>query len=81
MFDAVTSLINQNPADVRIAGTAAVAAMSCALPGVWLVLRRHSMMGDALSHTALPGVVLAFLAVHGMESAGWVDPVYGSEAM
>mgnify|MGYP002622308788 CR=1 FL=1 len=81
MFDAVTSLINQNPADVRIAGTAAVAAMSCALPGVWLVLRRHSMMGDALSHTALPGVVLAFLAVHGMESAGWVDPVSGSAAL
>src|SRR5262245_40778726 len=68
-------------ADIKIAATAAVAAMSCALPGVWLVLRRHSMMGDALSHTALPGVVIAFLVAHGMESAGWISPLASPAAM
>ena len=51
-------------ADTKIAFTAAVVAMSCAVPGVWLVLRQHSMMGDALAHTALPGVVIAFLVAH-----------------
>jgi manganese/zinc/iron transport system permease protein len=57
-----------------IAVTAALAAMSCALPGVWLVLRRHSMLGDALAHAALPGVVAAFLVTYAMKAAGWVSP-------
>jgi len=47
--------------DTWIVLLGAVTAMSCTLPGVWLVLRRQSMMGDALSHTALPGVVITFL--------------------
>jgi manganese/zinc/iron transport system permease protein len=58
--------------DTMIAATAALAAMSCALPGVWLVLRKHSMMGDALAHAALPGVVIAFLVAYGAQSVGWV---------
>lgn len=56
-----------------IAVTAALAAMSCTVPGLWLVLRRHSMMGDALSHSALPGIVIAFLAATALRSAGWVS--------
>ncbi len=59
--------------DTAIAASAALTAMSCALPGAWLVLRRHSMMGDALSHAALPGVVLAFLFAVGIKQAGWVS--------
>ena len=47
--------------DTWIVITAALAAMACALPGVFLVLRQQSMMGDALSHTVLPGIVVAFL--------------------
>jgi len=58
--------------DTAIAVTAALAAMSCALPGAWLVLRKHSMMGDALAHSALPGVVVAFLVAYWVKSAGWV---------
>ncbi len=50
----------------------ALAAMACALPGVFLLLRRQSMLGDALSHTVLPGIVLAFLAGQAMRSAGWI---------
>ena len=39
----------------------AMAAMACALPGNFLLLRRQSMIGDAISHVALPGIVVAFL--------------------
>ena len=38
--------------DTWIAMTGAMAAMACALPGAWLLLRRQSMLGDALSHAA-----------------------------
>lgn len=38
-----------------------VAALSCALLGNFLVLRKQSLMGDAVSHVVLPGIVLAFM--------------------
>ncbi|TVQ59082.1 MAG: iron ABC transporter [Phycisphaerales bacterium] len=38
-----------------------LAAVCCALVGCFLVLRRMSLMGDAISHAVLPGLVLAFL--------------------
>lgn len=41
--------------------TAACCAAACALPGTFLVLRRLSLLGDALSHAVLPGVVVAYL--------------------
>lgn len=34
----------------------------CAVLGCYLVLRRMSLLGDAISHAVLPGVALAFLA-------------------
>jgi manganese/zinc/iron transport system permease protein len=40
-----------------------LAAMACALPGNFLLLRRQSMIGDAISHVVLPGIVVAFLVV------------------
>ena len=39
-----------------------VAAVVCALLSCWLVLIGWSLMGDAVSHAVLPGVVLAYLA-------------------
>ena len=39
----------------------ALCASACALPGSILVLRRMSLMGDAISHTVLPGIAIAFL--------------------
>ena len=38
-----------------------LAALACALPGNFLVLRRQALLGDAISHVVLPGIVLAFL--------------------
>jgi manganese/zinc/iron transport system permease protein len=39
----------------------ALAALTCGLLGNFLVLRRLSLMGDAISHSVLPGLVIAFL--------------------
>ena len=38
-----------------------LAAVACALLGNFLVLRKMSMMGDAISHAVLPGLAIAFL--------------------
>lgn len=40
---------------------AVLASMVCALPGNFLVLRRQSLIGDAISHVVLLGVVGAFV--------------------
>lgn len=40
---------------------AVLASLNCASIGTYLVLRRMSFMGEALSHTILPGVVFAYL--------------------
>lgn len=37
------------------------AAMACALPGNFLLLRKQALIGDAISHVVLPGIVVAFL--------------------
>lgn len=36
-------------------------SIACALPGNFLVLRRQALIGDAISHVVLPGIVVAFL--------------------
>ena len=38
-----------------------LAAIACALPGNFLILRRQALVGDAISHVVLPGIVVAFL--------------------
>ena len=40
--------------------TGALATSSCALLGTFLVLRKMSLLGDALSHAILPGIAIAF---------------------
>lgn len=40
---------------------ALLCALSCALLGTFLVLRRMSLVGDAISHSILPGLAGAFL--------------------
>jgi manganese/zinc/iron transport system permease protein len=41
--------------------TGILVAIACALPGNFLVLRRQALIGDAISHVVLPGIVVAFL--------------------
>lgn len=42
--------------------TAAVVAAGCAVVGTLLVVRRLSLLGDAVSHAVLPGLAIAVLA-------------------
>jgi manganese transport system permease protein len=46
---------------VRAIVTTALAAVVCAVLSCWLVLIGWSLMGDAVSHAVLPGVVLAYI--------------------
>ncbi|MEO0509508.1 MAG: metal ABC transporter permease [Verrucomicrobiota bacterium] len=47
--------------DTWIVVIGVLASVSCALLGNFLVLRKMSMMGDAISHAVLPGLAIAFL--------------------
>ncbi|MEM7274212.1 MAG: metal ABC transporter permease [Actinomycetota bacterium] len=47
---------------------AVVVAAACALPGVFLILRRMAMMSDAISHTVLLGIVIVFLLVDDLDN-------------
>ncbi len=47
---------------------AVVVAAACAIPGVFLVLRRTAMMSDAISHTVLLGIVIAFFITKDLNS-------------
>ncbi len=38
-----------------------LAALACGLLGNFLVLRRQALIGDAMSHVVLPGIVIGFL--------------------
>ncbi|GID32397.1 metal ABC transporter permease [Paractinoplanes brasiliensis] len=46
---------------VRALVTTVMAAVVCALLSCWLVLIGWSLMGDAVSHAVLPGVVIAYV--------------------
>lgn len=47
--------------DLYIIITASLVATTCALLGCFLILRKMAMVGDAISHAVLPGIVIAFL--------------------
>jgi manganese/zinc/iron transport system permease protein len=48
---------------IEIQLIAALVAAACALPGVFLILRQMAMLSDAISHSVLLGIVLAYLIV------------------
>jgi len=57
--------------DFHIILVGGLCAMACALPGTFLLLRRMSMMGDAISHAVLPGLAIAFL-ISGSRANIWM---------
>ena len=46
---------------IQLLTTAFLVALSCALPGTFLILRGTSLMSDAIGHAILLGIVTAFL--------------------
>ena len=46
---------------LAIALTAIFTAISCGVLGAFLVLRKMTMVGDAISHAVLPGIAIAYL--------------------
>ena len=46
----------------------AIVAAACAVPGVFLVLRRMSLVSDAIGHTLILGIVLAYFATRDIAS-------------
>lgn len=57
-----------NQAQIEIILVASLVAAACAIPGVFLVLRRVSLMSDAISHTVLLGIVIGFFIVRDIHS-------------
>ena len=53
---------------IEIQLIAAIVAVACALPGVFLVLRRMALMSDAISHAILLGIALAFFVTQDLTS-------------
>lgn len=53
---------------IEIQLIAVLISVACALPGVFLVLRKMSMMSDSITHTILLGIVLAFFLTHDLSS-------------
>ena len=74
-----SDLLNNPTLRVVALGSAALGVVSGVL-GSFAVLRRQSLLGDAVSHAALPGIALAFLLfsqaplvlILGATVAGWV---------
>ena len=54
--------------EIEIQIIAVIVAVACAIPGVFLVLRRMALMSDAISHSILLGIVLAFFVVEDLSS-------------
>ncbi len=47
---------------------AIMVASACSILGTFLVLKRMAMVSDAITHTILLGIVVAFFAVHDLNS-------------
>ncbi len=65
----ITLLFEDYTLQVITLGTAILGAV-CGMLGCFAVLRKQSLLGDAISHAALPGIALSFLWL------GTKDPVF-----
>jgi manganese/zinc/iron transport system permease protein len=55
-------------AQIEIQLIASLAAIACAIPGTFLVLRKMAMISDAISHSILPGIVIGFFITQDLNS-------------
>ena len=53
---------------IEIQLIAVVVAIACAIPGVFLVLRKMALISDAISHSILPGIVIGFFITQDLNS-------------
>ncbi|WP_303685781.1 metal ABC transporter permease [Nonlabens dokdonensis] len=47
---------------------ACLTSVACAIPGVFLVLRKMALISDAISHSILPGIVIGFFITEDLAS-------------
>lgn len=53
---------------IEIQLIAAIVAIACAIPGVFLILRKMALISDAISHSILPGIVIGFFITEDLNS-------------
>jgi manganese/zinc/iron transport system permease protein len=70
MLPALLSLDFSNALWIIVVGS--VCNVACALLGCFLVLRRMSLLGDAISHGVLPGIAVGFLVMGQITGPGIV---------
>lgn len=83
MFEIISNLLFDYTFRTVALGSGVLGIVSGAL-GSYAVLRKQSLLGDAISHAALPGIAIAFLLtlskaslilVSGAAIAGWIGTV------
>lgn len=57
---------------------AVLSAVSCGLLGNYLVLRRQALVGDAISHLVLPGIVVGFLVAGTLSTLAMMTGALGA---
>ena len=67
--------IFQHEFAIRALIASSMVGVMCGILGCFIVLKNMSLIGDALSHAILPGVVAGFLI------AGWQCESMGQEAL
>lgn len=58
--------------DLELLLIMSLTAMACALPGVYLVLRRMALLSDAIGHVLLFGIVVAYFIARDLHSVGLI---------
>jgi manganese/zinc/iron transport system permease protein len=62
--------------------TTAALGLACGMIGTFLLLRKRSLIGDAISHATLPGIVAAFLAMVALGGEGkWLPGLLTGAAL
>ena len=64
----VDSFVSLYGLEIEVIAIACIVSAACAIPGLFLVLRRQSLMSDAISHSILFGIVIALFLTHNIAS-------------